>query len=84
MLQDLYSIPIAFCLLPLFIVAPGYIIGWAGNILDFRQRRFLTRFLLGITLSVAIVPAFTFLIFRFTHIKVMWWIFIPIWIIFFG
>jgi len=83
MLQDILYTLIAFLVLPLFIMAPGYVIGWAADVLDFRQRRFLTRLLLGTTLSVAVVPAFTFLVVRFTHLKTMWWIFIPSWIIFF-
>ena len=83
MLQDIFFTVLALVLLPLFMLAPGYVIGWAANILDFQHRRVITRLLLGNALSVAIVPAFTFLIARLAQIKTSWWIFIPVWGLFF-
>lgn len=83
MLQDIVQTFLALVLLPLFILAPGYVIGWAGNLLDFRSRRLITRLLLGTVLSVAVVPAFTYLVARITHLQTLWWIFVPFWFSFF-
>jgi len=38
MLQDLALSAIALLLFPLFLLAPGYVLGWGANLLDFRQR----------------------------------------------
>ncbi len=66
MLNDFLCMSAASLLMPLFILIPGYVLGWLGNLFDFRQRRFVTRLLIGIVLSVAVFPALTYLLARLT------------------
>lgn len=65
MLQDLQGILAAAVLFPLFLLIPGYVLGWATNLLQFRQRTLLTRTLLAIVLSISICPILTYLSARF-------------------
>jgi hypothetical protein len=66
MLKDSITLVAAAAAMPLFLVIPGYGLGWLSNLFDFRERRQVTRFLIGIVLSVAIFPAATFLLSRFS------------------
>ena len=60
MLTDLIMFLVAFFGLSLQVLAPGYIIGWFSNLLDFRQRRFSTRLLIGLVFSVATLPVLSY------------------------
>lgn len=55
-LQDILGMTLAFLLFPLVIVFPGYVCGWALNLLDFRRRRPIVRLGMGLVLSCAISP----------------------------
>ena len=45
--------------------APGYVIGWALNLFEFRNRRSVLRCVLAIPLTIAICPMLTYLLARF-------------------
>ena len=64
--QDFLGATLAFLLFPFVMLMPGYVIGWALNLFDFRSRIQLIRYLIGIVLSNAFMPIFTFLIYRFS------------------
>ena len=56
MLQDIIEVTLAFCLFPLIIVFPGYVVSSALNLFDFRHRRSIVKLGLGIIVSFAISP----------------------------
>lgn len=74
MLNDAFCLLVATSAMPLFLLIPGYVLGWLGNIFAFRERRFVTRFLIGIVLSVSVFPAAIYLLARLTTLDV---VFIP-------
>ncbi len=82
MLQDLALSAIALLLFPLFLLMPGYVLGWLINLFDFRQRRLVTRLLLGIVLSCAVFPSLTFLIGHIFSLHLAWALYVPIWAVF--
>ncbi len=51
-------------LLP-FVVAPGYVAGWALDLFEFRQRRPVLRLILAVPLTIAICPMLIYLLARF-------------------
>ena len=55
-LQDILGATLAFCLFPLVIVFPGYIVGWALDLFDFKRRQLIVRLGIGIVLSFAVSP----------------------------
>ncbi len=55
-LQDMIGAILAFCLFPLVIVFPGYVVGWAWDLFDFRLRQPIVRLGIGLILSFAISP----------------------------
>ena len=48
-----------------FLVAPGYVAGWALDLFEFRQRRPILRMILAVPLSIAICPMLSYLLARF-------------------
>lgn len=54
--QDILGATLAFCLFPLVIVFPGYVVSWALDLFDFRIRQPIARLGIGIVLSFAISP----------------------------
>ncbi len=71
MLQDTTRYLLGFVCMSSILVVPGYLLGWLSNLFDFRQRRLVTRFLLGILLSTAVLPATFFLIGRFLSLDLV-------------
>ncbi|HET7145220.1 MAG TPA: hypothetical protein VFI68_14470, partial [Anaerolineales bacterium] len=61
-LQDIFGTTLAFCLFPLVIVFPGYVLGWAFNLFEFRVRLLSARFAISLLLSVAICPILYYLV----------------------
>lgn len=55
-LQDILGATLAFCLFPLVIVFPGYVLGWALDLFDFRLRQPFVRLGIGLVLSFAVSP----------------------------
>ena len=59
--QDIFGAAFAFCLFPLVIIFPGYIVGWVLDLFDFKQRQPIIRFGIGIVLSFAVSPIVLYL-----------------------
>ena len=51
-------------LLP-FVFPPGYVVGWALNLFEFRQGRPILRMILALPLTIAICPMLSYLLTRF-------------------
>ena len=62
---DTLGILKAFLALLPFMIAPGYVAGWALNLFEFRQRRPILRLILAAPLSIAICPMLSYLLARF-------------------
>ncbi|MGD0214444.1 MAG: hypothetical protein ABSB87_14550 [Terriglobales bacterium] len=56
-----------------FVVAPGYVAGWALDLFEFRHRRPILRLILAVPLTIAICPMFSYLLARF--LKPGLWVF---------
>ena len=54
--QDVLGILLVLPFFSLVLVAPGYLIGLASNVLDFRQRGISERLLLALAISAAVSP----------------------------
>ncbi len=70
-IQDLLGSTLAFVLFPVVLLIPGYLVGWALNILDFRNRRRVARYLIELILSNAIIPILAFLGIRYLPIGIV-------------
>ncbi|HET7145221.1 MAG TPA: hypothetical protein VFI68_14475, partial [Anaerolineales bacterium] len=55
-LQDILGAVAAFCLFPITLVFPGYVVGRGLDLFDFKKRNFLVRLGIGLVLSFAISP----------------------------
>lgn len=55
-LQDILGATVAFCLFPLVIVFPGYVVGGVLDLFDFRGRQPIVRLGIGLVLSFAVSP----------------------------
>lgn len=73
MFTDLAMFTVAIIGLGLQLLAPGYIIGWLTNLLDFRQRLFSTRLLLGLVFSVAVIPVVSYWIGKTASVNLIAW-----------
>jgi hypothetical protein len=63
-LQDVLGSLLAFGLFSLVFVFPGYVIGHTFDLLDFRRRTHIVRYVLSVVLSNAIIPILLFLAYR--------------------
>ena len=72
MREDVIGCWKAICLFPVFLLAPGYAIAWAGDFFEFRQRTAAFRVALSITFSIAICPIVTYLLGRFLGMPAVW------------
>ena len=57
-------------LLSLFFIPPGFLLGYASNLLGFRERSSAERFLWSIVLSVSISPILAVLLVRFSSLTI--------------
>jgi hypothetical protein len=48
-----------------FVFAPGYVVGWALDLFEFRRRRLILRLILAAPLTIAICPMLSYLLARF-------------------
>jgi len=70
--DTLGTLKACLALLP-FMLAPGYVAGWALDLFEFRQRRPILRLILAVPLSIAICPMLSYLLARF--LEPMLWAF---------
>jgi hypothetical protein len=62
--RDIEATSLAFVLLGLFLVIPGYVVGTLLDVFGFARRSLLARFVIAISLSVAVVPILSYLNWR--------------------
>jgi hypothetical protein len=70
-LQDILGILLAFSLFPFLFVFPGYVTGWALDLFEFRKRTPTGQVVMAMPISASVVPAFLFLVYRFTSFWVV-------------
>src|SRR5690348_18334750 len=68
MLEDVLGVLRAIFIFPLFVVAPGYVAAWFGNLFGFRGRTLSFRLAFSAPLSISICPILTFLTGTFASI----------------
>jgi len=69
--QDVRGILLVLPFFSLILVAPGYLIGLASNILDFRRRGFSERLLLALAISAAASPYAINILCRFFSVGIV-------------
>lgn len=63
--QDLAATPLAFVLLGLFLVIPGYVLGALTDVFEFHRRSLPARCAIALCLSVAVVPILVYFNWRY-------------------
>ena len=71
-IADIAGTLLALLVLPLFFVVPGYVLGWALNLVRFREQTAAVRFVLSIPLSVSLTPAVLYLLGRQFTVAAVW------------
>jgi hypothetical protein len=72
MISDLWRSLLAVVLYPLFVMLPGYAIGWLLDLCGFRRRTQPFRLCLAICLSMATCPILIYLVERFGSRNLVW------------
>jgi hypothetical protein len=62
--NDMLGVCLAAILFPLFLIPPGYALGWLLNLVSFRTQPANIRFLLSLPLTVALTPVLFYLLGR--------------------
>ncbi len=62
--DTLGTLKASLALLP-FMFAPGYVLGWALDLFEFRRRRPILRLILAVPLTIAICPMLSYLLARY-------------------
>ena len=68
--DTLGTIKACFALLP-FTIAPGYVVGWALDLFEFRKRRPILKLGLSLPLSIGICPMLSYVLGRFV-LPLLW------------
>jgi hypothetical protein len=61
MIQDIVGVLLAFVLFPILLIAPGYIAASSFNLLDFANRKLISRTAVAVLISSSISPVIFFL-----------------------
>lgn len=69
--QDVRGILLVLPFFSLILIAPGYLIGLASNVLDFRRRGFSERLLLALAISAAVSPYAINILCRFFSFRIV-------------
>ncbi len=77
--MDLLSTSAAIVLFPLFLVLPGFCLGWSLNLVSFRQRTPLLRIVLSLPLSLSLTPVIIYLLGRQFSVVAVWAFWALIW-----
>ena len=72
MLEDVLGALRAIAIFPLFIVAPGYVAAWIGNLFGFRGRTLSFCLCVAAPLSISLCPVLTYLTGRFVSMTAVW------------
>jgi uncharacterized membrane protein len=76
--QDILQSALAVFTFSVFLLAPGYMLGWAVNFLGFRRSNGAERLLLSVALSAGISPVLAVLVTRCTSLTTTLWFYIII------
>ena len=82
MLRDVSAVLLATLVSALFLVIPGYTLGFLFDVLSFRRRALVPRVAIGIILSTAIMPGLTYLVGRLTSFEFIWALYGITWVVF--
>lgn len=80
MLADVIRAVAAVCLYPLFVVVPGYVLAWAGDLFEFRRRTAAFQLALSLPLSISICPIAIYLIGRSVSMTAVWAVLAAVWV----
>lgn len=58
--RDIAATPVAFVLLALFVVIPGYVLGALADVFEFQRRSLPARLAIAVCLSVSVIPIVTY------------------------
>lgn len=72
MRDDLLGVALATILFGLLFIPPGFTIAWAFDLLNFRTSSPGWRLVIGLAVSVAIVPAIEFLLWTYLTVTAVW------------
>ena len=75
MLEDVLGALRATAIFPLFVLAPGYVAAWLGNVFGFRGRTLSFRLAVAAPLSISICPILAYLTGRFVSMTAVWTLF---------
>ena len=78
-LADIAASIAAVCLLPLFVLIPGYAVAWLLNLFEFRRRTWLFRAALSVPLSIAITPIVSYLAGWYLSMTAVWVLYAVSW-----
>jgi hypothetical protein len=70
-LEDISESLLAACLFPIFLLAPGYLLGAWFDIWKFRTRTLGARLALGLVISFAVTPGLTYLLARLWSLELV-------------
>ena len=65
-IADILFSALTFLLFALFLVPPGYVLGWIFDLVDFRKQDPGIRFLLSLPFSIALLPIVVYLLSRYS------------------
>jgi hypothetical protein len=65
----------AFVLFAVFLIPPGYVLGWGLDLAGFRKQEAGVRFLLSLPFSIALLPVIVYLIGRYSYDWPVWTIY---------
>jgi hypothetical protein len=74
--HDLLQGALAVIAFSVFLLAPGYMLGWAGNFFGFRRSSGAERLLLSVALSAGISPVLAVLVTRCASLTATLWLYI--------
>ena len=80
--SDLLGSAQAFAVMPLFVLIPGYVLGWLLNVLDFRRSSFEEQLLLSTPLSLAVCPVAGYLLGLSAPFAAVWFFYGCLWTLF--
>ena len=80
--SDLLGSAQAFAVMPLFVLVPGYVLGWLLNVLDFRRSSLEEQLLLSTPLSLAVCPVAGYLLGLSASFAGVWFFYGCFWTLF--
>jgi hypothetical protein len=79
---DILRVWLAILVFPLFLIAPGYVLGWSLDLVEFRRQTIFLRYLLSLCFSVALTPIAVYLLEHIFSIPSVWIFYWILWISF--